>query len=123
MISLLLLAVDVVDEDIVDVNGVVDVNVVVDDNVVVVKANRAVVDFVVVVVDTVVVSRKISIVGFKVGGNLVFKHRPFLITSSSHVFMNPECTNFFHKILYFVNGYKVSFSVIINRYIGIFPKR
>ena len=78
MISLLLLAVDVVDEDIVDVNGVVDVNVVVDDNVVVVKANRAVVDFVVVVVDTVVVSRKISIVGFKVGGNLVFKHRPFL---------------------------------------------
>merc|ERR1719203_2216226 len=80
MISLLLLAVDVVDEDIVDVNGVVDVNVVVDDNVVVVvvKANRAVVDFVVAVVDTVVVSRKISIVGFKVGGNLVFKHRPFL---------------------------------------------
>ena len=80
----------------------VDVNVVVDDNVVVVvvKANRAVVDFVVVVVDTVVVSRKISIVGFKVGGNLVFKHRPFLITSSSHVFMIPESTNFFHKILF-----------------------
>ena len=102
MISLLLLAVDVVDvEDIVDVNGVVDVNVVVDDNVVVVKANRAVVDFVVVVVDTVVVSRKISIVGFKVGGNLVFKHRPFLITSSSHVFMNPGSTIFFFTKLIF----------------------
>ena len=82
----------------------VDVNIVVDDNVVVVvvKANRAVVDFVVVVVDTVVVSRKISIVGFKVGGNLVFKHRPFLITSSSHVFMNPECTNFFSTKFYFL---------------------
>ena len=98
-ISLLLLAVDF-DVDLVDVNGVVDVNVVVDDNVVVVNANRAVVDFVVVVVDSVVVSRKISIVGFKVGGNLVFKHRPFLITSSSHVFMNPGSTNFFHKILF-----------------------
>ena len=110
-ISLLLLAVDF-DVDIVDVNGVVDVNVVVDDNVVVVKANRAVVDFVVVVVDTVVVSRKISIVGFKVGGNLVFKHRPFLITSSSHVFMNPECANLFYEkiIFYILSGYKESFS-------------
>ena len=79
----------------------VDVNVVVDDNVVVVKANRAVVDFVVVVVDTVVVSRKISIVGFKVGGNRVFKHRPFLNNEFVTCFYEYWIYEFFSQNLIF----------------------
>ena len=37
-------------------------------------------------------------------------------------FTNPESTNFFHKILCFIclEGCKVSFSVMINSFIGIF---
>ena len=49
----------------------------------------------------------------------------FLITSSSHVFTNPESRIFFSRnfMFHFLEGCKackVSFSVMINSYIGIF---